>query len=158
VLARALAFTALVDAPPLRQFDASHASDRPREEEEATGRSDHACGPSTSSASRWRARTGRPAAEHRPTAAATPVGAVRRAVAITLGPARDRGFTLALALQAPIFGILSPSFEFNTMIPVEALNASVLVWLVVVGATWLGTWAFARRRELPIYRENRRSA
>jgi ABC transport system ATP-binding/permease protein len=70
----------------------------------------------------------------------------------------DRGFALALALQAPIFGILfSLMFYFNTMITSEALNASLLLWLLVLGATWLGTSNAIREivKELPIYHRER---
>jgi ABC-type multidrug transport system ATPase subunit len=70
----------------------------------------------------------------------------------------DRGFALALALQAPIFGLLfALMFPKNTLVPAEALNASVLVWLVIVGATWLGTSNAIREivKELPIYRRER---
>ncbi len=70
----------------------------------------------------------------------------------------DRGFALTLALQAPIFGILfALMFFFNTMITSEALNASLLIWLIVIGATWLGTSNAIREivKELPIYRRER---
>ncbi len=70
----------------------------------------------------------------------------------------DRAYALTLALQAPIFGILfSLMFFFNTMLTAEALNASLLVWLIVIGATWLGTSNAIREivKELPIYRRER---
>jgi ABC transport system ATP-binding/permease protein len=70
----------------------------------------------------------------------------------------DRGFTLTLALQAPIFGLLfALMFFFNTMLTSEALNASLLIWLIVIGATWLGTSNAIREivKELPIYRRER---
>jgi energy-coupling factor transporter ATP-binding protein EcfA2 len=70
----------------------------------------------------------------------------------------DRGLVLTLALQAPIFGILfALMFFFNTMITSEALNASLLIWLIVIGATWLGTSNAIREivKELPIYRRER---
>jgi ABC-type multidrug transport system ATPase subunit len=70
----------------------------------------------------------------------------------------DRGFALTLALQAPIFGVLfSLMFFFNTMITSEALNASLIVWLIVLGATWLGTSNAIREivKELPIYHRER---
>jgi ABC-type multidrug transport system ATPase subunit len=70
----------------------------------------------------------------------------------------DRGFALTLALQAPIFGILfSLMFFFNTMLTAEALNASLLIWLIVIGATWLGTSNAIREivKELPIYHRER---
>ncbi len=70
----------------------------------------------------------------------------------------DRGFLLTLALQAPIFGLLfALMFRFNTMTSTEALNASILAWLIVVGATWLGTANAIREivKELPIYRRER---
>ncbi len=70
----------------------------------------------------------------------------------------DRGFAIALAIQAPIFGLLfaqvMPGDVMNTA---EALNASVLIWLIVLGATWLGTSNAIREivKELPIYRRER---
>src|SRR5262245_271169 len=70
----------------------------------------------------------------------------------------DRGFALTLALQAPIFGLLfSLMFVFNTMLTSEALNASLLIWLIIIGATWLGTSNAIREivKELPIYRRER---
>jgi ABC transport system ATP-binding/permease protein len=70
----------------------------------------------------------------------------------------DRGFALTLALQAPVFGILfALMFFFNTMLTSEALNASLLIWLIVIGATWLGTSNAIREivKELPIYRRER---
>ncbi len=80
---------------------------------------------------------------------------VRRYVAVIRA---DRGFALTLAVQAPIFGLLfSLMFDENIMTTSEALNASVLVWLIVVGATWLGTSNAIREivKELPIYRRER---
>ena len=80
---------------------------------------------------------------------------IRRYVAVIKA---DRGFALTLALQAPIFGVLfSLMFFFNTMLTAEALNASLLVWLLVVGATWLGTSNAIREivKELPIYHRER---
>jgi ABC-type multidrug transport system ATPase subunit len=90
----------------------------------------------------------------------TPVGhqlgvLIRRYLSVLRG---DRGFLLALALQAPIFGVLfALMFTFNAFLPAEALNASVLVWLIVVGATWLGTSNAIREivKEQPIYRRER---
>jgi ABC-type multidrug transport system, ATPase component len=70
----------------------------------------------------------------------------------------DRGFALTLALQAPIFGVLFLlMFATNTMLTSEALNASLIVWLIVVGATWLGTSNAIREivKELPIYHRER---
>jgi len=70
----------------------------------------------------------------------------------------DRGFALALALQAPIFGLLiSLMYQMDVLQPSEALNGSVLIWLVVLGATWLGTSNAIREivKELPIYRRER---
>jgi hypothetical protein len=70
----------------------------------------------------------------------------------------DRGFALTLALQAPIFGLLfAAMFYFNVMLTSEALNASLLIWLIVIGATWLGTSNAIREivKELPIYRRER---
>jgi ABC-type multidrug transport system ATPase subunit len=80
---------------------------------------------------------------------------VRRYLAVIRG---DRGFALTLALQAPIFGVLfALMFSFNTMITSEALNASVLIWLIVLGATWLGISNAIREivKELPIYHRER---
>lgn len=70
----------------------------------------------------------------------------------------DRGLVIGLALQAPIFGILfALMFHFNTLLTSQALNASVLIWLVIVGATWLGMSNAIREivKELPIFRRER---
>ena len=70
----------------------------------------------------------------------------------------DRGFAIALAIQAPIFGLLfARVMHQNVMDTGQALNASVLVWLVILGATWLGTSNAIREiiKELPIYRRER---
>ena len=70
----------------------------------------------------------------------------------------DRGFALALAAQAPIFGVLFMLLmQGNVMLAAEGLNASVLIWLIVIGATWLGTSNAIREivKELPIYRRER---
>ena len=80
---------------------------------------------------------------------------IRRYLAVI---AADRGYAATLALQAPIFGLLfALMFRLNVMTTTEALNASVLTWLVVVGATWLGTSNAIREvvKELPLYRRER---
>jgi ABC-type multidrug transport system ATPase subunit len=80
---------------------------------------------------------------------------VRRYLAVIRA---DRGFLIALALQAPIFGLLfSLMNSSNVMTTNDALNASVLIWLVIVGATWLGTSNAIREivKELPIYHRER---
>jgi ABC-type multidrug transport system ATPase subunit len=80
---------------------------------------------------------------------------VRRYIAVIRA---DRGFVLALALQAPIFGLLiSLLYTKNILKPSDSLNASVLIWLIVLGATWLGTSNAIREivKELPIYRRER---
>ena len=92
----------------------------------------------------------------------TPVGhqlgvLVRRYLSVLRG---DVGFALALAAQAPFFGLMFALMFLatgNTMVPAEALNGSVLIWLVIVGATWLGTSNAIREivKELPIYRRER---
>ncbi|HEV2006356.1 MAG TPA: ATP-binding cassette domain-containing protein [Candidatus Limnocylindrales bacterium] len=95
-----------------------------------------------------------------PPPAPTPVGhqlwvLVRRYLAVIRA---DRGFLFALALQAPIFGLLfSLMYTTNVMTTNDALNASVLIWLVIVGATWLGTSNAIREivKELPIYHRER---
>jgi ABC-type multidrug transport system ATPase subunit len=80
---------------------------------------------------------------------------VRRYLAVIRA---DRGFALTLAAQAPIFGLLfSAMYFFNAMKTSEALNGSILIWLVILGATWLGTSNAIREivKELPIYRRER---
>ncbi len=80
---------------------------------------------------------------------------IRRYVAVIRA---DRGLAMTLVLQAPIFGVLfALMFRTNVMTTTEALNASVLIWLTVVGATWLGTSNAIREivKELPIYRRER---
>ena len=70
----------------------------------------------------------------------------------------DRGFAIALAIQAPVFGLLfAQVMRGNVMDTGNALNASVLVWLIVLGATWLGTSNAIREivKEMPIYRRER---
>jgi ABC-type multidrug transport system ATPase subunit len=90
----------------------------------------------------------------------TPVGnqlgvLIRRYLAVLRA---DHGFALALAAQAPIFGVLFMLLMHgNVMLAAEGLNASVLTWLIVIGATWLGTSNAIREivKELPIYRRER---
>jgi ABC-type multidrug transport system ATPase subunit len=90
----------------------------------------------------------------------TPVGRqlqvlIRRYLAVIRA---DRGFAIALAIQAPVFGLLfAQVMPGNVMNTAEALNASVLIWLIVLGATWLGTSNAIREivKELPIYRRER---
>ncbi len=70
----------------------------------------------------------------------------------------DRGFALTLAIQAPIFGLLfSFMFYFDAMNTGEGLNAGIMIWLLILGATWLGTSNAIREivKELPIYRRER---
>ena len=90
----------------------------------------------------------------------TPVGRqlrvlIRRYLAVIRA---DRGFAIALLIQAPIFGLLfAQVMPGNVMHTGSALNASVLIWLIVLGATWLGTSNAIREivKELPIYRRER---
>jgi len=70
----------------------------------------------------------------------------------------DRGFALSLALQAPMFGLLfSLLYYENAMTTADGLNAAIFIWLLVLGATWLGTSNAVREivKELPIYRRER---
>jgi ABC-type multidrug transport system ATPase subunit len=80
---------------------------------------------------------------------------IRRYLAVIRG---DRGFALTLALQAPMFGLLfSLLYHENTMTTGDGLNASIFIWLLVLGSTWLGTSNAIREivKELPIYRRER---
>ena len=70
----------------------------------------------------------------------------------------DRGLALSLALQAPMFGLLFSFLYYqNAMSTADGLNASIFIWLLVLGATWLGTSNAVREivKELPIYRRER---
>jgi ABC-type multidrug transport system ATPase subunit len=80
---------------------------------------------------------------------------VRRYVSVIKA---DRGFALALAIQAPLFGLLfSAMYSYNTMTTAQGLNAGIMIWLIVLGATWLGTSNAVREivKELPVYRRER---
>src|SRR5262249_8455217 len=91
----------------------------------------------------------------------TPVGhqlgvLIRRYLAVIRA---DRGFALTLAVQAPLFGLMYLLLfsQYHIMTTTHALEASILVWLVIVGATWLGTSNAIREivKELPIYHRER---
>jgi energy-coupling factor transporter ATP-binding protein EcfA2 len=71
---------------------------------------------------------------------------------------RDRGVLVLLALQAPIFGLLYVLlFRSNVLSTLFAIEAAVFVWLIALGATWLGTSNAIREivKELPIYQRER---
>jgi ABC transport system ATP-binding/permease protein len=72
--------------------------------------------------------------------------------------ASDRKTLLLLTLQAPVFGLL-----FLLLVGTDKLStnsgtqATMLLWLVIVGATWLGTSNAIREivKEWPIYQRER---
>jgi ABC-type multidrug transport system ATPase subunit len=80
---------------------------------------------------------------------------VRRQLRILRGDKR----TLALlAVQAPLFGlIIALLFPAHTMSTTEGPFAALLLWLLVVSATWLGASNSIREivKELPLYRRER---
>jgi ABC-type multidrug transport system ATPase subunit len=70
----------------------------------------------------------------------------------------DRGVLALLAIQAPVFGLLyTMLFRGNVLSTLYAVEAAVLVWLLALGATWLGTSNAIREivKELPVYRRER---
>lgn len=70
----------------------------------------------------------------------------------------DRGVLALLAVQAPVFGLLyTMLFRSNVLSTLYAVEAAVLVWLLALGATWLGTSNAIREivKELPVYRRER---
>lgn len=80
---------------------------------------------------------------------------VRRYLAVT---AADRGVLALLLLQGPIFGLFFLAlFSGNVFSTLYALEAGVLIWLLALGATWLGTSNGIREivKELPIHRRER---
>ena len=77
---------------------------------------------------------------------------VRRYVAILRA---DRLSTLLLLAQAPFFALLyALLYPSNVMTTGTASEATILFWLLVVGATWIGTSNSIREvvKELPILR------
>jgi ABC-type multidrug transport system ATPase subunit/pSer/pThr/pTyr-binding forkhead associated (FHA) protein len=72
--------------------------------------------------------------------------------------AADRRNLLLLAIQAPLFGLLYVGLigqdRFSTSFGQEA---TMLIWLLVVGATWLGTSNAIREivKEYPVFRRER---
>ena len=77
---------------------------------------------------------------------------VRRYVAVLRA---DRLASLLLLAQAPFFALLfSLLYPMNIMSTGNASEATILVWLLVVGATWIGTSNAIREvvKELPIIR------
>lgn len=80
---------------------------------------------------------------------------IRRYLAVIRADRRNLGLLLA---QAPIFGLL---FLFlmkrSVLTPGTGTEASVLMWLLVIGATWLGTSNAVREivKESAIYRRER---
>jgi ABC transport system ATP-binding/permease protein len=80
---------------------------------------------------------------------------VRRQVQII---ASDRRSLALLALQAPIFGLLIAFlFSKRTLSTNHGPFAALMLWLIVVSATWLGASGTIREivKELPIYRRER---
>jgi hypothetical protein len=80
---------------------------------------------------------------------------LRRYISVLLA---DRGVLALLAVQAPVFGVLYVLlFRSNVLSTLYAVEAAVLVWLLALGATWLGTSNAIREivKELPIYRRER---
>ncbi len=70
----------------------------------------------------------------------------------------DRRTLLLLALQAPLFGlIIALLFPAHTLSTNEGPFAALLLWLLVVSATWLGASNSIREivKELPLYRRER---
>jgi ABC-type multidrug transport system ATPase subunit len=70
----------------------------------------------------------------------------------------DRGVLALLAVQAPVFGVLyTMLFRGNVLSTLYAVEAAVLVWLLALGATWLGMSNAIREivKELPVYRRER---
>lgn len=80
---------------------------------------------------------------------------VRRQIAILAG---DRRTLITLAAQAPIFGlIIAYLFAPGVLSTSSGPFAALLLWLLVVSATWLGASGTIREivKELPIYRRER---
>jgi hypothetical protein len=70
----------------------------------------------------------------------------------------DRRSLALLALQAPVLGLLFLAlFRVNALSTSTGERATLLVWLLAVGATWLGAGNAIREivKELPIYRRER---
>jgi ABC-type multidrug transport system ATPase subunit/pSer/pThr/pTyr-binding forkhead associated (FHA) protein len=77
---------------------------------------------------------------------------VRRYLAVLRS---DRVATLILLSQAPFFALLfNILYPFNVMKTSNASEATILIWLMVVGATWIGTSNAIREivKEGPILR------
>jgi ABC transport system ATP-binding/permease protein len=80
---------------------------------------------------------------------------VRRQVQIV---GSDRRTLLLLGLQAPVFGLLIAFlFQPRTISTSHGPFAALLLWLLVVSATWLGASGTIREiiKELPVYRRER---
>ena len=104
----------------------------------------------------WVTRGGRTA---RPVSPVTPVRQlavlVRRQLRILRG---DKRTLVLLALQAPLFGlIIALLFPAHTLSTTNGPFAGLLLWLLVVSATWLGASNSIREivKELPLYRRER---
>jgi len=72
--------------------------------------------------------------------------------------ASDRRTVALMAVQAPLFALLFLLlFPDDVMAPVSAPEATTLLWLLVVGATWIGTSNSVREivKEAPILRRER---
>jgi ABC-type multidrug transport system ATPase subunit/pSer/pThr/pTyr-binding forkhead associated (FHA) protein len=77
---------------------------------------------------------------------------VRRYVAVMRA---DRVASLILLAQAPFFALLfNILYPYNVMSTANASEATILVWLMVIGATWIGTSNAIREivKERPILR------
>jgi len=72
--------------------------------------------------------------------------------------ASDKRTVALMAVQAPLFALLFLLLFFNdVMEPISAPEATTLIWLLVVGATWVGTSNSVREivKEAPILRRER---
>jgi ABC-type multidrug transport system ATPase subunit len=77
---------------------------------------------------------------------------VRRYVAVLRS---DRLASLIMLAQAPFFALLfNILYPYNVMSTANASEATILVWLMVIGATWIGTSNAVREivKERPILR------
>jgi ABC transport system ATP-binding/permease protein len=71
---------------------------------------------------------------------------------------RDRRTAMLLAVQAPLFGLLSLALLGRNVLTTRwGILASIFVWFLVIAATWLGTSNSIREivKEFPIYRRER---
>lgn len=92
----------------------------------------------------------------------SPVTPVRQLAVLVLRQLRilrgDKRTLALLALQAPLFGlIIALLFPAHTMSTTQGPFAALMLWLLVVSATWLGASNSIREivKELPLYRRER---